>query len=85
MAISQWILGIRPTYDGLCVAPVIPSAWTGFEAERVYRGVRYFLKVERKGLGNGIQLEVEGQPVAGNVIPLLADGTQEVHVTIKVS
>jgi len=85
VAISQWILGIRPTYDGLRVAPVIPSAWTGFEAERVYRGVRYFLKVERKGLGNEIQLEVEGQPVVGNVIPLPAEGTKEVHVTIKVS
>jgi len=85
VAISQWILGIRPTYDGLRVAPVIPSAWTGFEAERVYRGVRYFLKVERKGLGNEIQLEVEGQPVAGNVIPLPAEGTKEVHVTVKVS
>jgi len=85
VAISQWILGIRPTYDGLRVAPVIPSAWTGFEAERVYRGVRYFLKVERKGLGNEIQLEVEGQPVVGNVIPLPAEGTKEVHVTVKVS
>ncbi|MFZ5878429.1 MAG: GH36-type glycosyl hydrolase domain-containing protein [Chloroflexota bacterium] len=85
VAISQWILGIRPTYDGLCVAPVIPSAWTGFTAERVYRGVRYFLKVERQGAGNGVQLEVEGQPVAGNVIPLPAEGTQEVHVTVKVS
>jgi cellobiose phosphorylase len=85
VAISQWILGIRPTYNGLRVAPVIPSAWTGFTAERVYRGVRYFLKVERKGSGNGIQLEVEGQPVAGNVIPLPAEGTQEVHVTVKVS
>ncbi len=85
VAISQWILGIRPTYEGLCVAPVIPLAWSGFSAERVYRGVRYFLKVERKGLGNGVQLEVEGQPVAGNVIPLPAEGTKEVHVTVKVS
>jgi len=85
VAISQWILGIRPTYDGLRVAPVLPSAWTGFEAERVYRGVRYFLKIERVGAGNGVQLEVEGQPVAGNVIPLPAEGTQEVHVTVKVS
>ncbi|MBI3174451.1 MAG: glycosyl transferase [Chloroflexi bacterium] len=85
VAISQWILGIRPTYDGLCVAPVIPSAWSGFSAERVYRGVRYFIKVERIGSGNGVQLEVEGQPVAGNVIPLPAEGTKEVHVTVKVS
>jgi cellobiose phosphorylase len=26
VAITQWILGIRPTYDGLQVAPVVPSA-----------------------------------------------------------
>jgi cellobiose phosphorylase len=85
VAISQWILGIRPTYDGLQVAPVIPLAWSGFEAERSHRDVRYFIKVERTGTGNGVQLEVEGQPVAGNVIPLPADGAQEVHVTVKVS
>ena len=29
VAITQYILGIRPTYDGLMVAPVIPAAWKG--------------------------------------------------------
>ncbi len=29
-AITQHILGIRPTYSGLCVQPVIPEAWQGF-------------------------------------------------------
>ena len=32
VAITQWMLGIRPTFDGLEVAPVIPSGWSGFEA-----------------------------------------------------
>jgi cellobiose phosphorylase len=84
VAISQWILGIRPTYDGLIVAPVIPSAWNGFEAVRSYRGVRYVIKVEREGAGNEVKLEVDGKPTAGNIIPLPPEGTQEVHVTARV-
>jgi cellobiose phosphorylase len=32
VAITQSILGIKPTLDGLEVKPVIPSAWSGFEA-----------------------------------------------------
>ena len=35
VAISQWILGIRPEYDGLRVEPVIPAVWPGFHATRV--------------------------------------------------
>ena len=38
VAITQWILGIRPTYDGLRVAPVVPSAWKNFEAARMLSG-----------------------------------------------
>ena len=29
-AITQWIFGIRPEYQGLRIAPVIPERWTGF-------------------------------------------------------
>ena len=38
-AITQHILGIQPTHDGLKVDPVIPSSWTGFTARRRFRGV----------------------------------------------
>ncbi len=51
VAITQWILGIRPTYDGLQIAPDIPPEWSGFEAVRIYRGVRYEIKVERSWTG----------------------------------
>jgi len=46
---TQWILGIRPTHDGLMIAPVIPEKWKGFKAKRVYRGVRYLINVKRAG------------------------------------
>jgi cellobiose phosphorylase len=80
VAISQWILGIRPTYDGLRVAPVIPSAWSGFEVVRSYRGVRYVIQVERQGPGSEVQLEVDGKPIDGNIVPIPPAGTQEVRI-----
>src|SRR5438552_11888595 len=58
VAITQWILGIRPTYDGLQVAPVVPSDWPGFEATRIYRGVSYHIVVLR---GDHAALLVNGE------------------------
>ncbi len=84
VAITQWILGVRPTYNGLQVAPVVPSAWKKFEVARSYRGVRYVVQVERKGLGNEVQLVVDGKLIDGNIIPLPVDGTKEVHVSVTI-
>jgi cellobiose phosphorylase len=85
VAITQWILGVRATYDGLQVAPVIPSAWSGFEATRQFQGVRYVIRVERKGAGNSVQLEVDGRAVPGNVIPLPAENVEEIHVHVMIN
>ena len=85
VAITQWILGIRPAFDGLIVAPVIPTEWSGFDAVRRFRGVRYVIHVERSGPGNGVRLEVDGRLLDGALIPLPAAGTDDVHVTVKVS
>jgi len=82
VAITQWILGVRPTFDGLEVAPVVPPDWKGFEVERLFRGVRYRIRVERRGPGNGVRLEVDGKPISGNIIPLPKDGTTTVSVLV---
>jgi cellobiose phosphorylase len=79
-AVTQAILGIRPTLRGLYVAPVLPSQWTGFRAVRKYRGVLYRISVKREGKGNSIVLTVDGKSVPGNLIPLPAAGTDEVAV-----
>jgi len=69
-AVTQWILGIRPSYDGLEIAPVIPASWSGFRATRKFRGATYHVAVRRTGPGNHVSLVVDGVPVAGNTVPL---------------
>jgi cellobiose phosphorylase len=83
VAITQAILGIKPSYDGLEMSPVIPSAWSGFEMVREFRGICYQISVKREGPGDGIQLEVNGSPIEGKVIPLPRKGTKEVIVKVS--
>jgi len=85
VAITQWILGIRPTYNGLKVAPVIPQNWPGFEASRIFRGVTYNITVKRTGPGSTVALTVDDQAVAGDVIPLPAEGTSQVNVAVTLA
>jgi cellobiose phosphorylase len=83
VAITQWILGIRPTYDGLCIAPVIPTTWKRYDAARVFRGVRYDIHVDRLGPGNEVALEVDGAPVKGTIVPLPDANVKEVRVVAR--
>ncbi len=80
VAITQWILGIRPGLDGLHLSPVLPNGWSGFSARRQFRGVTYHIKVERLGPGNHVTLTLNGQPVSGDLLPLPPADAREVHV-----
>jgi cellobiose phosphorylase len=82
VAITQWILGIRPTFDGLAIAPVVPNDWPGFEVTRTFRGVTYRISVDRVGSGNAVALLVDGSPIAGHLVPLPAPGQTEVIVNV---
>jgi len=83
VAATQWILGIRPTYHGLQVAPVIPDKWHGFKASRVFRGVRYAIEAKRVGKGHAVRLAVEGRAVKGSTVPFPPPGTTEVRVEVQ--
>lgn len=83
VAISQYILGIAPDFDGLRIDPSIPSAWDGLSANRQYRGAMYNIKVTNpdhvcKGVKKMI---VNGREVAGNIVPI-EEGTKEYNVEI---
>jgi cellobiose phosphorylase len=71
-AATQFILGIQPDYDGLRIDPCIPSSWKGFTATRQFRGRRVQIEViNRKGVQKGVsKLTLNGEPVAGNLVPL---------------
>ena len=84
IAITQWIIGVRPTYDGLEIKSVVPYSWKHFEVRRLYRGVSYQIQVERRGPGNGVRLEVDEQTIEGTVIPIPADGIKEVRVLARI-
>ncbi|MGP8163290.1 MAG: GH36-type glycosyl hydrolase domain-containing protein [Acidimicrobiales bacterium] len=70
VAVTQWILGIRPTHSGLRVAPAIPSGWSGFVAWRRFRGTTYEITVTRQGPGDTVLLVVDGRSIPGDVVPL---------------
>jgi cellobiose phosphorylase len=84
VAVTQWILGVRPAYDGLQVAPVMPSGWEGFIARRVFRGVTYHITVGRAKSAEEIGLKVNGERLDGNVVPLPRAGVGEVLVEVTV-
>lgn len=84
-AITQFILGIRPGYDGLEIDPCIPDSWNGYEVSREFRGARYDISVVNPAhVCRGVRtLKVNGEFIEGNIIPLCAPGSvNKVEVTL---
>ena len=77
-AATQWILGIRPEYDGLRIDPCIPSAWNGFSAVRRFRGRLFHITVHNpQGVCKGVvKMTVDGKIVPGTLIPLDLEGVE---------
>ena len=72
-AITQYILGIRPQYDGLLIDPCIPSDWKSFTVIRRFRGTTYEIKVSNQnGMMKGVkQIRIDGKSLSGNILPLI--------------
>lgn len=62
---TQYILGVRPDWDGLRIDPVIASRWDGFEVTRHFRGATYVIHVKNPGhVERGVRtLVVDGREV----------------------
>ncbi len=48
VAATQYLLGIRPTLDGLTVTPCLPAAIERVEATRRFRGARYVIEIDNR-------------------------------------
>ena len=84
-AITQYILGVQPDYDGLRVDPCIPTAWSGFKMTRRFRGATYEIEVRNPDrVSKGVrELLVNGEKVESNLVPLLEPGkVHRVEVTM---
>jgi cellobiose phosphorylase len=85
VAISQYILGIKPEYDGLMIDPCIPKAWDGYTITREFRGDRYHISIKNpKHVSAGVSnLLVDGKGICGNIIPVIGDNKEhEVEVVL---
>lgn len=83
--VSQYILGIRPDYDGLIIDPCIPDTMDDFTAKRKFRGNTYHITVRNPAhVQKGVtKLIVDGATIDGNMIPAI-NGTGH-DVTVEVT
>ncbi len=69
VAVSQYLLGIRPEYDGLVVEPCLPAEIPEFKVSRWCRGTTYEIVVKNSGKGGKPSLKVDGKPLSGSLVP----------------
>ena len=79
-AITQYILGVRPEYDGLRIDPCIPKKWDGFKMQRKFRDATYQLEIKNPDhVSKGVKhIIVNGETLSSNVIPLLEKGKNHI-------
>ena len=82
-AITQYILGIKPGYEGLEINPCICSEWKEYTVIRRFRGASYEITVQNpSGVCKGVaSMTVDGAAVEGNIVPF-APGEHKVVVTL---
>ncbi len=73
LTVSQYLLGIKPTYDGLIIDPCLPSDMKEYTVVRKFRDAEYTIRVENP---NGRQKASE--PLFVKYVP----GKQEVKVML---
>lgn len=82
-AITQYILGIRPEFDGLYIDPCIPASWKEFTVVRHFRGTEYRIRITNPdGHMKGVKtLYLDGQKLDGQLVPIMPAGeTHQVEV-----
>ena len=78
LSISQAILGVKPTLDGLEIDPCVPSGCKGYTVTRSYRDAEYEIHVENpSGAQYGVKsMTVDGRRADGKVIPIQPAGSR---------
>jgi len=84
ITISQWILGIKPDYQGLRIDPCIPKDWEGYSISRKFKGAQYDIVIKNpnkvcKGVAS---ITVDGKAIEGNIVPTFEGGVHSVEVVM---
>ncbi|RYZ06675.1 MAG: glycosyl transferase [Myxococcales bacterium] len=79
VAVSQYLLGVRPEFEGLEVKPCIGTEIPEFTVTRTCRGATYVIKVKNVRGNGDVKLTVDGKAISGTLVPYAAAG-QTVNV-----
>jgi len=84
VAATQWILGVRLSFDGLIVDPCIPSSWKEFSVTRKWRGATFHVHVTNpRSVQKGIaSMTMDGVPWSGPVPPQRRGSVHDVQVVM---
>lgn len=80
----EWILGFKLQGDHFTLKPCIPASWPGFEITFRHGASTYHITVTTSDGSLAPSLELDGQPLEGNSIPLSGPAGEH-HVTAKLS
>ncbi len=86
--VAEWVLGVRPEWEGLRIDPCLPLDWNHAEMTRPFRGHRYRIVIERSDALHdraGAQITLDGVALASNLVPPPAGpaALHEVHVRCR--
>lgn len=86
VAATEWLLGIRPVFDGLLIDPCLPPSFKKCRVVRRFRGATYDITIENpKGFARGVkEISADGRKIYGSIIPPFKDKkTHRIKVTMR--
>ncbi len=74
-AITQYILGIFPHYNGLEINPCIPVSWREYKVVRKFRNSTYEITIKNpNGVSKGVkEMYLNGSKLESNIIPVQSE------------
>ena len=81
----EGILGLRPDFGGLRLAPSIPSSWDGFEIEKQFRGKKLYIQVSNPEHRESSfrKLTLNGKELPDNYLPeAMLEAENEIVLTM---
>ncbi len=82
-AATDWILGIRPDFEGLIIDPSIPKNWNKYRVVRNFRNAVYcIIVINPQHLSKGIKkIKIDNIEQESNLLPVYNDGkTHKIEV-----
>ena len=75
LTVSQYLLGIKPSYKGIIVDPCLPADVKGYKVTRKFRDATYNIEIVNNGSQKGIkELYINGTKAEGNLVPMAKAG-----------